>query len=132
MRIAAKRLRYVLEIAGFAFGEEGARAEAIVKDLQEVLGEIHDCDVLLPIVEAHLRRLREEDARVVASEVRDANAVAVGLQRAPNRGKYRGLELLAAGTLARRALLYDRFLPTWDGLVARGWQDRLRAALRAS
>jgi hypothetical protein len=130
MRIAAKRLRYVLEIAGFAFGPEGQRAEAVVKELQEVLGEIHDCDVMLPLVEAHVARLRAEDARVVAAETRDPAAVAAGLRRAPNRAKYRGLELLAAGTMARRALLYERFLDSWDRLAERGWRDRLLASLR--
>ncbi|HEY1355458.1 MAG TPA: CHAD domain-containing protein [Solirubrobacterales bacterium] len=51
MRIAAKRLRYVLEITGSCFGEEAAAARRAVKELQGVLGDIHDCDVMLPRVE---------------------------------------------------------------------------------
>jgi CHAD domain-containing protein len=47
MRIAAKRLRYVLEIAGHCVPVVGAEAETVAKSLQEVLGEIHDCDVML-------------------------------------------------------------------------------------
>lgn len=47
MRIAAKRLRYVLEMVGGCFGEEAREAEAAAKALQGVLGEIHDCDVML-------------------------------------------------------------------------------------
>lgn len=45
MRIAAKRLRYTLEICQPAY--DGALAEplATVKDLQTLLGEVHDCDV---------------------------------------------------------------------------------------
>jgi CHAD domain-containing protein len=48
MRIAAKRLRYVLEIIEGCFGAEAVVARRAVKELQGVLGEIHDCDVMLP------------------------------------------------------------------------------------
>ncbi len=50
MRIAAKRLRYVLEIAGPCFGPEAEAARDAAKRLQGVLGDIHDCDVMLPRV----------------------------------------------------------------------------------
>jgi hypothetical protein len=48
MRIAAKRLRYVLEIVVPCFGPEAEAAHDAAKRLQSVLGEIHDCDVMLP------------------------------------------------------------------------------------
>ena len=48
MRIAAKRLRYVLEIVGPCLGPEADAARDAAKRLQSVLGEIHDCDVMLP------------------------------------------------------------------------------------
>ena len=48
MRIAAKRLRYALEIVEGCFGPEALAARRAVKELQGVLGEIHDCDVMLP------------------------------------------------------------------------------------
>jgi CHAD domain-containing protein len=51
MRIAAKRLRYVLEITGPCFGAEAKAARDSAKQLQGVLGEIHDCDVMLPRAE---------------------------------------------------------------------------------
>jgi CHAD domain-containing protein len=50
LRIAAKRLRYVLEITGPCFGPEVKAARDAAKQLQSVLGEIHDCDVMLPQV----------------------------------------------------------------------------------
>ena len=65
MRIAAKRLRYVLEITAGCFGPEGEAMRATARELQGVLGEIHDCDVMLPrvagieSVEALLRTRRE-------------------------------------------------------------------------
>ncbi len=48
LRIAAKRLRYVLEVTAPCFGPEADAARRAAKRLQEVLGEIHDCDVMLP------------------------------------------------------------------------------------
>jgi CHAD domain-containing protein len=48
LRIAAKRLRYVLEITETCFGPEAEAARKTAKELQGVLGEIHDCDVMLP------------------------------------------------------------------------------------
>jgi CHAD domain-containing protein len=65
MRIAAKRLRYVLEIVGPCIGEEAKAARDAVKRLQSVLGDLHDCDLMLPKVDhidsaaALLRKRRE-------------------------------------------------------------------------
>ena len=42
MRIAAKRLRYVLEITSFCFGPYASTATKRAKELQDLLGEIHD------------------------------------------------------------------------------------------
>jgi CHAD domain-containing protein len=47
LRIAAKRLRYVLEITGSCLGPEAAATCDTAKRLQGVLGDIHDCDVML-------------------------------------------------------------------------------------
>jgi len=65
MRIAAKRLRYVLEIFEPCLGEEAKTARRAAKSLQSVLGDLHDCDLMLTKVEqidsvaAILRRRRE-------------------------------------------------------------------------
>lgn len=64
-RIAAKRLRYLLEIGERCLGPEAAWARKAAKRLQGVLGELHDCDVMLPRVagrdelESMLRARRE-------------------------------------------------------------------------
>jgi CHAD domain-containing protein len=50
-RIAAKRLRYVLEITGDCFGDEAKAARGAARELQQILGDIHDCDVMLPRAE---------------------------------------------------------------------------------
>jgi CHAD domain-containing protein len=51
MRIAAKRLRYVLEIFAPCLGEEADEARRAAKALQSVLGDLHDCDLMLTKVE---------------------------------------------------------------------------------
>jgi CHAD domain-containing protein len=51
MRIAAKRLRYVLDIAEGCLGDSAVEARKAAKELQSVLGDIHDCDGMLARVE---------------------------------------------------------------------------------
>ena len=53
MRIAAKRLRYVLELTRPALGPSAAGGARTAKKLQDLLGRIHDCDVMLPRVREH-------------------------------------------------------------------------------
>ncbi len=65
MRIAAKRLRYVLEVTEECFGPFGPDARRRAKELQDVLGDIHDCDVLLEEAEGPLADcLRERRQRL--------------------------------------------------------------------
>jgi CHAD domain-containing protein len=51
MRIAAKRLRYVLDVSEGCLGEGAVEARKAAKELQSVLGDIHDCDGMLIRVE---------------------------------------------------------------------------------
>jgi hypothetical protein len=130
MRIAAKRLRYVLEATGLCFGDVAEEARRRARDLQDLLGELHDCDVILPRIEGHLRELRAADADAVRTAAAGAPDLDPALAaRAPNRTSYRGLEVLAIYTEARRALLFDRFRAFWDERQgARTWDDLQRAA----
>jgi len=50
MRIAAKKLRYVLEICNPAYEERLSASLKTSKKLQSLLGEIHDCDVWLDFI----------------------------------------------------------------------------------
>jgi CHAD domain-containing protein len=47
LRIAAKRLRYVLELTSGCFGPPALRARVAAKELQGILGDLHDCDVMM-------------------------------------------------------------------------------------
>jgi hypothetical protein len=126
MRIAAKRLRYVLEVTGFCFGKPADRARRRARDLQDLLGEMRDCDVMLPRVQAEIERLRADDARAVLLRAADAEDLDPSLAaRAPNRAAYRGLELLAVHLHAQRALLFERFRDFWQAEVSKGTWTKL-------
>jgi CHAD domain-containing protein len=126
MRIAAKRLRYVLETTEFCFGRSGEVARRRARDLQDILGELHDCDVMLPRVERHVGDLREADARAVRERAGDARDVEPALAAlAPHRTSYRGLEILMVYLQARRTLLFDRFVGFWAEQERSGTWDRL-------
>jgi hypothetical protein len=129
MRIAAKRLRYVLEITGHCFGEVGAEAETVARALQDVLGEIHDCDVLIPRVDRELAALRDHDALALARLSPAVETLPANVRRAPGRARYRGLETLAAALTARRALLHDAFVKQWSQVIEHGLRPRLEAKL---
>ena len=66
MRIAAKRLRYTLEIFQDAYtlhtsaGAEFGQALDAVKAVQEHLGALHDADVLVPRLLEHLGRILKD------------------------------------------------------------------------
>jgi hypothetical protein len=51
MRIAAKRLRYTMELFAPVFDKEFAQTLKVVEDIQERLGAIHDADVIVPLLE---------------------------------------------------------------------------------
>jgi hypothetical protein len=131
MRIAAKRLRYVLELFGPSFGELAVDAGKQAKKLQDLLGEIHDCDVTRPRIAALGDELRAEDARAVRAlagdDAKDLDPALVG--QAPHRAAYRGLQTLDVSLQARRALLFERFLDRWDKLEGKGFRERLQEAI---
>ena len=130
LRIAAKRLRYVLEATGFCFGAPADTARRRARDLQEVLGELHDCDVMLPRISGHVEALRAADATTLRERAGDAEDLDPALiATAPNRTAYRGLELLAVGVEARRRLLFERFAELWRELERAATWERLERSI---
>jgi CHAD domain-containing protein len=133
MRIAAKRVRYVLELMAPVLGKEAERGAKQARKLQDLLGEIHDCDVMVPRVERHIERLRTEDAAAVrdhaGSGAEDLDPAAAKI--APNRRLYRGLESLDAYLRARRDVLYAHFVREWAKLERAHFAEKLAGAVGA-
>lgn len=109
LRIAAKRLRYVLEAAEPALGPAAAAGAKAARELQTLLGDIHDCDVLLPRVADHRRALRAEDVAAMRAG-----------GRPPNPTRYRGVQAVDTRLRARRAALRE---------LAAGRREPIAAAL---
>jgi hypothetical protein len=130
MRIAAKRLRYVLEVTSFCFGPYASTATKRAKDLQDLLGEIHDCDEMLPRVRDVLDELRRRDVGDLLDRSADLDDLPADVAAAvQHRDAYGGLEVLAVWLEARRRLLFERFLDRWKTLQRQAFRDRLERAL---
>jgi len=130
MRIAAKRLRYVLEITSFCFGSYASTATKRAKELQDLLGEIHDCDEMLPRVRQVQRELRDGDVDGLLELGTDAEELDPALgARVRHAAAYGGLEVLAVWLEARRTLLFERFLDRWKTLQRQAFRERLERAL---
>ncbi len=144
MRIACKRLRYLLEIFEIAFPADLGPFIDEIKDLQDLLGEIHDRDVQVPMLLDHLERLAERDATAARelvcqtgpasrmSQVRREAAFArfrAQLDEAGTVTERPGIEALLARRTRERDELYERFLLEWRRLTAERFRRRLERAL---
>jgi CHAD domain-containing protein len=92
LRVAAKRLRYTLELFRDIFGPRGDILIDQIKAVQEDLGEIHDHDVRLDLIDAELDSLdgesdAERDEAVAANPRIGLNALAER-ERAARRERY--------------------------------------------
>lgn len=105
LRIATKRLRYLLEITEPCFGKPAHDGAKVARSLQDVLGEIHDCDVMSERVRSRAESIPVADPR------------------------YLGLEALASYLDARRRVLHRQFLELWSRLEQKGFRARLGEGL---
>jgi hypothetical protein len=130
MRIAAKRLRYILEIAHPCFGDYARTAVARVKDLQELLGDLHDCDVQSVELEAFLRDLVAEDALALALAAEGMDDLAPeALRVARHHDDHAGVAALLVYVRARRRVLFGAFERLWTDFERSGFAARLEYAL---
>jgi len=146
LRIACKRLRYLLEIFAIAFPTDLEPFIDEVKSLQDILGDIHDCDVQIPMLEDHLawlagregeaaRRLVEQSANGRRRSGRDRASEAAFREfrrrlEVGRRGDERpGVHALIGRRRRERDELYARFLDEWRRLKAERFRPRLEQAL---
>jgi hypothetical protein len=116
-RIAAKRVRYVLEILGPTLGDPSEELHDQAKEIQDILGELHDCDVIGPRLERLAKELRAQDALAISHKADDADGVIAATSAAANATAHRGLAVLEAAVTARRGLLHRQFLERWEELL---------------
>ena len=104
-----------------ASGPYARTATKLAKDLQDLLGEIHDCDVQIPETAAFAERLLAADAaRCTRPPATAPDLDPALLKQAPHARDHAGVAALQAHLRARRALLFDRFLELWGDLRAQG------------
>lgn len=58
MRKLGKPLRYTMELGEYCFGEEFKQKLDEVKDVLELMGDIHDADVMIPDLNLHIKEIR--------------------------------------------------------------------------
>jgi len=114
MRIAAKKLRYTMEVYGPVYRRELKKPHARVKKVQEILGDLHDCDVWIDQVTRLLLRER--------SRFRSGN-------RRPDTATLASLRLFLQDRERERILLHRRFMRYWQSLEGRKIWDGLRLTL---
>jgi hypothetical protein len=136
LRIAAKRLRYSLETFAVAFppGEAEAHADRI-RDLQDILGRIHDLDVLedllLGQIEQMDREARAGGVQIARGEMEDGErrrrleALVWGDQRHARLGVYSTIAVKAD----ERRRQYARFEALWSQWQENGVLQSIRAMI---
>jgi len=116
MRIAAKRLRYTLEISSPVYEKRLDPAIEAVKRLQMLLGDIHDCDVWADDLARFAQRQRRQIARQFGNE-------------GPWARLERGVRHLREDRQARRQALFGELVAYWTELSVQQPWDRLAAIL---
>ncbi len=118
LRIAAKKLRYTMETYASLYRRDLKKPIARIKRLQDLLGDIHDCDVW--IEEMSLAIVKQRARRHPQSALPGTSVSAV----AP-------LRRLLINREKRRARLYRQFVRYWDSLVHTGFWDTLQTDVLA-
>lgn len=127
MRIAAKRLRYTLEIFAAPFAEQTASAENYavaltqVKAIQEALGNLHDADVLVP------RLARFAAHQITTAYTKDEDSV--GVHRVDLAG-IEGLIALCSTIAAERDAVYRQLVRDWRKVEQESLFETLRHNLQ--
>jgi hypothetical protein len=143
MRIACKRLRYVMEIFGIAFESDLEPELDQIKELQDLLGDIHDCDVQVPMLEAHLAWLTSREAgaarRLVTETARSVTTAGASEEEfrafqhrleVGRRGSERlGVHALIGRRRRERGELYATFITAWLRMQDEGFRDLLESKL---
>jgi hypothetical protein len=116
MRIAAKKLRYTMEVYAALYRLGLRKPTGRVTQLQEMLGNLHDCDVWIDRV---TRILLKERTRL--RPVAESNR--------PTLIEITSLKLFLVNRERERTALYRKFVRYWDSLGRFGTWNDLRQVL---
>jgi hypothetical protein len=130
LRIAAKRLRYTLELFRSVFGETGERQIERVKAIQEELGNLHDADVRIDLILDELAELGVEQTAelgksLATTPLSSHQAITAAALRPPPDDPRRGVVALLGREYVARKNAYDAFLTLWE----RSRRDGMRREL---
>ena len=128
LRIAAKRLRYTLELFRPQLGQTGGQQIDRIKTIQEALGTLHDHDVRIALIGDELSRIMLEQSGqiqevIAAAPTDEIAAIATAALRPAPDDPRRGLIALLGREHAARRAAYDEFRARWE--------DFARAGMRA-
>ena len=113
MRIAAKRLRYTLETFNRFYSGTLKNSIRKVRALQDVLGQLHDCDVWIGCLPGFMQELQEGEAECTG--------------KTRIKGKKRpGIPGLLQDRKRERERLYRIFVEKWEDLRKTGFFERLQ------
>lgn len=130
LRIAAKRLRYSLELFPDTFGEAGKQQIDRIKAIQEALGNLHDIDVRIELIcseliDLHKEQLDQLHHALASSDPSTYDALTTSLLRPPPDAPQRGLVALLSRQHAERQQTYREFKALWDRFDLEGMRNDL-------
>jgi len=114
-RVAAKKLRYTMEIYGPVYRNGLGKPLARVKKIQEILGDIHDCDVWIDHITLLLLRER--------TLLRSSRA------KRPDTATLSSLKALLRDREAERRRRYRQFVHLWQALSRQKLWEELQKTL---
>jgi CHAD domain-containing protein len=110
MRLAGKTLRYAMEVFESGFEDEFVSCLMEVKQLLDVMGQVHDCDVCAPALQNHLREIRSFN-RVTANP--------------DDRIRTKAVTDMIHVQQSRRMNMYNDACTVIDGWVAGGFGQKI-------
>ncbi len=130
LRIAAKRLRYTLELFRTVFGNPGERNIERVKTIQEALGTIHDADVRIDMIAEEVLALAGEQIsttihQLMRASERQHRSLLTQALRPPPDDPRRGLYFLLSRQAVERHDAYLAFVNSWQQFESEGMRGEL-------